>query len=238
MKSFLFSKLFLGSTAILSWLFLISSTVANPSQTTNKSLVEYRCIERHGYPTTLADTSRGTIELIVWKKEYFSRSGYTPARRCREVTNRFQHHSDADNLRYISTGNMNGYKIICVSDKSGNCQPNGLLITIQHDDNPEKVMRDLFNLAARRSGGGINLSARGIDGAIIRVIDRNNSFKEMIDIDKFLAESPVIANQADNSDDNSPNPNPPGTSEHETTPQNDNASDNNKPVIKNPWENW
>ncbi len=214
MKNFLFTKLFLGSTAILSWLFFISSAVANPSQTTNKQgskpLVEYRCIDRNGHPTTLAYTSRGTIELIVWKEEYFAGSGYTPKRRCREVTSRFQQHSDAENLRYISTGIMNRYKIICVSDKSGNCKPKGLLITLKHNDNPEKVMRDLFNLSARKSGGGINLSARRVDGAITRVSDKDNYLKEMIDIDKFLAESPVIDHQADN----------------------------NKPVITNPWENW
>ena len=241
MKSFLFTKLFLGSTALLSWLFCSSTTVANSLQTTNKQLskpsVEYRCTERNGHPATLAYTSRGVIELIVWKEKYFSGSGYTPQRRCREVSRRFQQHSDRKNLRYISTGIMNRYKIICVSDKSGNCKSNGLLITLKPNDNPQKVLRDLFNLAARQSGGGINLSGRGIERAITRVRDQQNSFKEMIDIDKYLAESPVIANQADNSNDSFPrnetvSPNPP------VTPENDNSSDSNKPVIKNPWENW
>ena len=241
MKSFLFTKLFLGSTTILGWLLFIPSTVANPSQTNRQPSVEYRCTNHQGYPTTLANTQRGIIELIVWKKEYFSNSGYTPERRCQEVTSRFQQHSDANNLRYISTGIKNGYKVICVSDESGNCQPNGLLITIQHDNDPERVMRDLFDLATRSSSGGINLSGRGVDGAISKVSDRNNSLKERIDLDRFLAASPVINDRVNNSDNNAPKnetvtPNPPATSGN-VTPQ-DNSSDNNKPVITNPMENW
>ena len=241
MKSFLFSKVFLGSTVILSWLFWSPTTVANSLQTTNKQSskpsVEYRCTKRNGHPATLAYTSRGVIELIVWKEKYFSGSGYTPQRRCQEVSRRFQQHSDRKNLRYISTGIMNRYKIICVSDKSGNCKSNGLLITLKPNDNPQKVLRDLFNLAARQSGGGINLSGRGIERAITRVRDQQNSFKEMIDIDKYLAESPVIANQADNSNDSFPR-NETVSPNSSVTPENDNSSDSNKPVIKNPWENW
>lgn len=231
------SKLFLGSATIFSWLLLIGSTLANPSQANSKPSVKYSCIDRQGYPTTLAHTERGTIELIVWKKEYFSGSGYTPARRCQEVTSRFQQHSDGSNLRYISTGITNGYKVICVSDRSGNCQSNGLLITIQPDDNPETVMRDLFNLAARSSSGGINLSGSKADSAISRVVDRNNSVKERLDVDKFLAVSPVVTDQSSNSDNSSLEneaiaPNSFGTSENET-PQ-----DETKPVITNPLENW
>ncbi len=227
MKNFLFNKLFLSSTVFLSgFLFTASAVVANPSQTT-KTSTKYRCINHDGYPKTIAYTSRGAVELIVWKNQYFSASGYTPERRCREVTSRFQHHSDAKNLRYISTGILNRYKIICVSDQSGNCKRNGLLITLQHNHNSEAVMRALFNISARRSGGGINLSAS----------------KETIDLDKFLAASPVITNLTDNSDEGfrsreTMSPNLAFPSENETTPQNGNPSDNNKPVINNPWENW
>lgn len=236
MKSFLFTKLFLSSTAILSWLFFTPNTVANPSQTTSKQStkpsIEYRCIDHNGYPTTLAYTSRGPIELIVWKNEYFSGSGYPPELRCRQVTDRFQQHSDAKNLRYISTGTMNRYNVICVSDRSGNCKPNGLLITIQHNHNPEKVMRDLFNLAARKSGGGINLSA-GNNGGVITTVGNVGSLKARIDVDKFLAASPVISNLDDRSPSSqTTSPNPSVTSENE------NPADDNQPVIENPLESW
>ena len=140
MKTVLLTKLFLGSTFILSGFLFIASAVANPSQTT-----KYRCIYRNGTPTTVADTDRGQIELIVWKSHYFGPK-YPPDVRCREVTARFQRHSDANNMKYISTGVMNRYNVICVSTKSGNCKPNSLLITLPHKDNPQKVLRDLFNL--------------------------------------------------------------------------------------------
>ena len=197
MNNTLLTNLFLGSTTIFSCLLLnvgISRVGANPSQTANKQSskpsVEYRCIDRNGTPATVAYTARGPIELIVWKNEYFSGSGYTPENRCREVTNRFQKHSDSKNLRYISTGIFNKHKVICISEDSGQCKSDGLLITLQYDDNPEAVMRDLFNLAARKSGGGIT-----------RVGSRNRSIKETIDIDDFLAKSEIATDIPDNNSD-------------------------------------
>ena len=228
MKNFLFTKILFSSVTIFTCLLSSSVSVANPSKTaikeSTKSSVEYRCIKRNGIPTTIANTHKGVIELIVWKNDYFSGSGYPPERRCREVTARFQKHSDAKNLRYISTGIINRYNVICVSEKSGNCKQNGLLITLPHKDNPEQVMRDLFNLSARRSGGGIT-----------RVGSRNRPLKEMIDIEQFLAESPVIdniTNPNQSSDSETVAPNPSVTPENETTPNND------KPVIENPFENF
>ncbi len=232
MKTILFTKILLSSTIFLSeFLFTANTVMANGSQTINKqstkTSIEYRCINHNGYPKTIAYTSRGAIELIVWKNQYFAASGYTPERRCREVTSRFQHHSDRKNLRYISTGIMNRYKIICVSDQSGNCKQNGLLITVQHNHNPEAVMQALFNISARRSGGGINLSASS----------NEHQITNMIDLDRLLAASPVMTNLTENSDDGFPiretmSPNLAVPSDNETTPQDD------KPVIKNPWENW
>ena len=231
MKNFLSTQLLLGSTTILSSLLFISSSIANPSQTdikqSSKPSVQYRCIERDGIPTTIANTHKGAIELIAWKSNYFSGSGYTPQFRCQEVTGRFQRHSDAKNLRYISTGIMNRQKVICVSEKSGNCKPNGLLITLQNNDNPEQVMRDLFNLAARKSGGGISRTGGS----------RSRPFKEMIDMDKFLAESPVMKNMAENTNDRS-NSSEIVTPNSSVTPENRTNRRNSNPVIENPFENF
>lgn len=241
MKSFLLTKLFFSSTLfILNCLWFIPSTVANPSLTqskqSSKTSEKYRCMYINDYPTTVAYTNRGPIKLIAWKNKYFSGSGYTPERRCQEVTTRFQYHSDAKNLRYISTGIMNRYNIICVSDEFGNCKPNGLLITIQHNQDAEKIMRDLFSVAARNSNAVINLSDGKNSGVITRV-GSNGDFKETIDLDKFLAKSPVIRNIPDNLGDISPSekefsPNLSVSEENQTPPN------KNKPIIENPWKNW
>ncbi len=146
-----------------------------------KSSVQYRCMDREGLPATVAYTSRGAIELIRWQNDYFSASNYTPARRCQEVSTRFQHHSDTNNLRFISTGKINNYNVICISEKTGACKPDGLLITLQADDNPEDVLRNLFSLDARRVNGGIT-----------RTGNSSRKIKETIDLNRFLAESPTL----------------------------------------------
>lgn len=149
-----------------------------------KSSVQYRCMDREGLPATVAYTSRGAIELIRWQNDYFSASNYTPARRCQEVSTRFQHHSDANNLRFISTGKINNYNVICISEKTGACKPDGLLITLQADDNPEDVLRNLFSLDARRVNGGIT-----------RTGNSSRKIKETIDLNRFLADSPILAEE-------------------------------------------
>ena len=222
MRKLLSTPLLLASTTIISSLLFSPSSIAEPSQTSikqaSKASVEYLCIERNGIPTTIVNTHKGTIELIAWKSDYFSGSGYTPDYRCQVISNRFQKYSDVKNLRYISTGVMNNQKVICVSEKSGNCKSNGLLITLQNNDDSEQVMRDLFNLAARKSSGSLTRTG-------------NRRFKEMIDLDKFLAESSVIPNNTENTNGISGNsetvvPNP------SVSPKNGNS------VIENPFENF
>lgn len=106
---------------------------------------KYHCINHNGTPTTVVDTDRGRISLITWQSNYFSASGYTPQRRCQEVTGRFQTHSDKGNIRYITTGNLNGHTIICVAQKRGDtysCQRDGLLITLELEDNATGCLMD------------------------------------------------------------------------------------------------
>ncbi len=191
MKLSSLNKLFLSLTTIVSsaLVFEISAIagtenfyVVNREQV--KSSVQYRCMDREGLPATVAYTSRGAIELIKWQNDYFSASNYTPTRRCQEVSTRFQHHSDVNNLRFISTGKINNYNVICISEKTGDCKPNGLLITLQADDNPEDVLRNLFSLDARRVHGGITRTSNG-----------GRQIKETIDLNRFLADSPILAEE-------------------------------------------
>ena len=153
-----------------------------------KSSIQYRCMEREGIPATVAYTSRGAIELIRWQNDYFNASNYTPDRRCKEVSIRFQKHSDADNLRFISTGMVNNYKAICISEKTGDCKEDGLLLTLQPSDNSEEVLRSLFSLDTRRQDGGLRRSSG------------NNKIKEVINLNQFLEASPVVNDAELNND--------------------------------------
>jgi len=149
-----------------------------------KSSIQYRCMKRGGVPATVAYTSRGAVELIKWQNDYFNASEYTPDRRCQEVSDRFQQHSQTNNLRFISTGVINNYKAICIAEETGSCKAEGLLLTLEPDDDSQEVLRNLFSLEARRQTGGV---LRG-GGAPAPVTPE----KQTIDLNEFLADSPTV----------------------------------------------
>jgi Circadian oscillating protein COP23 len=112
--------------------------------------VQYVCEISKGIPITYAHTPKETVEFIGWQSQAFNNSGYTPERRCQEVTKRFQKHSDAGNLRFITTGKINKQNVMCVAQKKGgNCISDGLLLTFESKDDPQKVLAELFNVSTR-----------------------------------------------------------------------------------------
>jgi hypothetical protein len=136
--------------------------------------VVYRCVQRDGYPTTVADTTKGRIELIVWKRQHWG-SIWTPQRRCKEVSKRFQKYNDNGSLKYLGTGKKNNYHIICVLEKTRNgykCREDGILLTVESGEDPKKVMNNLFDFN-RVSGGGL---VRG----------------DILDWEEYLENSPII----------------------------------------------
>jgi len=146
-----------------------SSTTATKPQ----SSIQYFCLNERGEkPVTVVDTKRGRIELIIWESEFFSGTGYTPQQRCNQVTARFQKHFDAKTLRYISTGTMNQQPVICVAQNdAGDCRSDGLLITLQPKDDPNQVLRELFNLRERANSGGIYRTFTGEESKKVIVWD-------------------------------------------------------------------
>ena len=161
-----------------------------PSQSQHKSKNIYTCLRTTGYPSTVVDTSRGRIELIVWKSDRFRQSGWSPQKRCEEVTRRFQKFSDNKVLRYVATGTINRQKVICVAQKKPTgirCRKDGLLITLEPNDNPSKVLDELFDISSRVSLGGLS---RGT----------------ILDLDEFLQAVPLMPPSI--SDANTPNSTP------------------------------
>ena len=125
-----------------------SSETSAPAQDLVEDEVTYRyqCIEHLGRFLTVAQTPRGRVPLIIWQSESFG-SQWTPEIRCRAVSTRFQTFARMDLLQYISTGELNNYPIICVSEEYGDCIGNGLLLTLEPQDNPTVVLKELFNLS-------------------------------------------------------------------------------------------
>ncbi|WP_299414994.1 COP23 domain-containing protein [Acaryochloris sp. IP29b_bin.148] len=148
------TQLFLAIIVVLSGSNVSLQSLANPgisnadeataTQSKRAKHVRYECAPEGQKFLTIAHTHRGPIKIIVWKSDYFG-SQWNPARRCDVVTQRFQSLSDAKQLKYVSTGKLNNYNVICVSDKSGQCIPEGLLITLENSDDPDRVLDQLFD---------------------------------------------------------------------------------------------
>lgn len=155
---------------------------------------KYQCVDKNGVPTTIVTTQRGVIELIKWKSIYFSNSDWTPEKRCQAVTSRFQTHSDAGSLRYITYGEINNQKVICVADPINRpkqpykCKENNIsvdnrsydsiLLTLEKEDNPGEILQELFNLSLRVSTGGITRSS--------------NKYPTFVDLEKVLQELLIV----------------------------------------------
>ncbi len=165
---------------------------------------KYTCTMHENKPTTVVDTPRGRIALIVWQSDYFRSSGWTPQKRCEEVTQRFQKFSDEGKLRYITTGRINNQPVICVGEKKPGgwqCLPDGLLITLESKDNPKEVLQNLF-VAANPVGGRSLVRGSGV----------------FLDVEDYLKKAPVISTATPPSTPPTKQPDTPNPPGGETSP--------------------
>jgi hypothetical protein len=143
-----------------------------------------------GVPTTFANTPRGAISVVRWVSWHFTDSGYSPERRCQEVSGRFQTYKNNGTLNYITTGVMNGQPVVCVSGANGGgCQ--GLLFTLKPGSNASRVVQQLFDIRAGASGP-LNES----------------SDREYLDMNAYLESAPVVSGSAQNSQPQNTAPEP------------------------------
>ncbi|WP_114994150.1 COP23 domain-containing protein [Synechococcus sp. UW179A] len=99
-----------------------------------------------GIPVTVVKTKTGkSVPIIYWKSTTFSGSGWTPERRCQEVSARFQQFHSSNSLDYITTGRMNGLPVICVANSDGGACA-GLLYTLKPGQNATSTLKKLFNI--------------------------------------------------------------------------------------------
>lgn len=137
--------------------------------------VTFSCAIKNGVPTTVAQSSRPDIPVIRWVSDFGDEVGYTPQKRCEEVSNRFQQYYNQGVLNFVTTGRQNNQNIVCVSsEKGGACQ--GLLFTLKPNDNPSNVIQQMFEVASYASGP----------------IDQSSGI--YIDIKKILETAPVDSN--------------------------------------------
>ncbi len=144
MKNRIFPSTFMASVAIATAFIGNSSAFAGTTS--------FVCGSSNGVPATMAQTPRGNVPVIKWVSNYFSDSGWTPQRRCQEVSRKFQAYYQNGTLNYLTTGEINGQPVVCVAqEKEGPCA--GLLFTLKAESNPGETLQRLLDVRDRTAGG-------------------------------------------------------------------------------------
>lgn len=125
-------------------------TYASAQKTTLKTKA-FVCGRSNGTPATIAQTNQGDVPVIRWTSDGFRDVGYSPERRCMEVSARFQQYFLNEKLKYLTTGIMNNQQVVCVADlDGGDCT--GLLFTLKRGSDPSQVLNSLLAVRVRASG--------------------------------------------------------------------------------------
>ncbi|MCU0548716.1 MAG: COP23 domain-containing protein [Leptolyngbya sp. Prado105] len=136
-----------GTSAVFLLTTLSFSRPAQANETT------FTCSTSQGTPTTVAQTSEDEVPIIRFNSSYFNDRGWSPERRCQEVSARFQRFHQAKQLRYITVGTMNRQRIVCVAEsKTSGCLKDGLLFTLKPTSNANATLRQLFGIKDQAAG--------------------------------------------------------------------------------------
>ena len=126
----------------------------------------FRCDTSSDVPTTIYHNRQGVSEIwIEWVSDYFSTSGWTPVKRCQEVSARLETYRRAKKLKYVTLGTQNNQTIICVaSQHQGPCE--GIIYTLKPGQDAIKALNNLFTWSIK--GGSEN---RSLETNVIPYID-------------------------------------------------------------------
>jgi len=136
-------------------------------------------VSSDGIPTTFASTRRGTVQVVKWNSEFFSDSGYTPERRCQEVSSRFQNHYNRGQLNFLTAGYLNGQPAICAGNSNPPCTSDKLLFTLKPGSDAAARIQQIFNISVGASNAPLLESA-----------DSNSS--ATVDFNRFLEGASVV----------------------------------------------
>jgi hypothetical protein len=111
-------------------------------------------------PATIVRAKRGNeIRIIYWRSEYFSKSGGTPAQRCKDTSQQFQKYYDNDWLKYIRTDEINNLGIICVARiKGSKCTNKDIIVTLPPNVNRFEALGTLLDLRRIAAGRPLYLT--------------------------------------------------------------------------------
>lgn len=148
------------ASALLGTMAVSGAMALKPEVAKAQTGLQFNCVRGSGggYVTIVTD-GRATASLITWNSHAFSYSGYTPAARCREVTNRFNYAVQNGIPLRLTTGVVNNLGVICAArGRQRGCSHNTFnLVTLTPGTSPRQALNDLVSAAA----GGRPLAQSG-----------------------------------------------------------------------------
>jgi Circadian oscillating protein COP23 len=146
-----------SSTCLLGTVLAIAPQWFQPSQAQPPR--KFRCELIGGVPTTVVKTVKGNIPTIRWVKSFTGRYNNL-SQRCDEVSARLDRFNQNGKLKFIRTGNVNNYPVLCVDvGVSGNtCPMNNVLVTLPKGTDSSQMLQQMLNLRAQAAGKIIHLS--------------------------------------------------------------------------------
>jgi Circadian oscillating protein COP23 len=154
-------------------LIISANALVVEAQTTTR--LKFFCGTSNGAPATFVQKGKNSIPIIRWASSDFAGAGWTPEKRCREVSQRFQNLHQTGQLKFLTTGSMNGQPVVCTSSKNnGPCQR--LILTVRTGVDPVTTLNKLLNI---RMGKGGVMNENGM----------NSNSQISIDFNKFIDEA-------------------------------------------------
>ena len=131
--------------------FAVSGSLSTAAQA-GPSARGFVCDTAQGAPSTNAVKSDGgQVPVIRWTSSTFTSAGWSPQRRCEEVSNRFDTYYKQGRLKFITTGRMNRLPVICTSASDGGAC-DGLLYTLKPGQNATATLLSLLEIRVKARG--------------------------------------------------------------------------------------
>jgi len=141
-----------GATFLAASISLLSAgflaDIANAASNTRG----FVCGSSGGAPSTNAIKTDGKqVPVIRWTSNVFDSAGWSPERRCQEVSARFDQYFKEGRLTYLTTGRVNGVPVICTAQsRGGACD--GLLYTLKPGQNATATLQNLLEIRVKARG--------------------------------------------------------------------------------------
>jgi hypothetical protein len=115
---------------------------------------KFDCATVDGVPTTVILKGSQRIPFIRWTSDAFLQSNYPAAKRCRDVSARFQRLYNSGNLKFITVGRLNRQPVVCgTTTPRGNCTSGNLLFTLKSASDGPRVMSQIEAIRRQANPG-------------------------------------------------------------------------------------